>query len=300
MWFCVLVFTLACFDPTQSCKEELKKDPESSCNKCPAGFHKDTNTSKCRKCIGQSFTAIPNELSECIPCKRCDIGGSVCKSGFNKDELKRCQPCQMKECTTTSTPKLPNSTPNPTITKNIDTSHLLYNIMYVLLVLLVTTLLMACLLVLTKGGWRGHSCCANPEKEFQLPTRDTSANDANDFCLSAVPTKTLNITDGIPMMTLAHSAAKTEYDPLEEHWPATVLYAIIKEVPLRRWKEFLRVLSLPDRQLERVELEPGLGSIEKQYQMLRLWSQGPTASLEDVYSALLYMDLAGCVYQLQD
>lgn len=56
------------------------------------------------------------------------------------------------------------------------TAHLLYTMMYVLLVFLVTTLLMASLLVLTKGGWREHGCWANPEKELQLPTRDTSAN----------------------------------------------------------------------------------------------------------------------------
>ena len=41
-----------------------------------------------------------------------------------------------------------------------------------------------------------------------------SQTDAQEFCLSAVPSKTLNITEGIPMMTLAHSAAKTEFDPL--------------------------------------------------------------------------------------
>ncbi|XP_052338504.1 tumor necrosis factor receptor superfamily member 1A-like isoform X2 [Oncorhynchus keta] len=363
MWFCVLVLTLACLDSTQSCTEEvLKNDPESSCNKCPAGFHREENTSKCRKCIGQTFTAIVNDLSTCHRCRKCDIGVSqeekkgcepksdivcgckegfyptnlnkdlycescskckncslcsVCKSDINKDELKRCQPCQTKECTATSTHNLPNPTPNPAFIKNTDTYHLHYTMMYVLLVFLVTTLLMASLLVLTKGGWREHGCCANPEKKLQLPTRDTSANDQLHHQPNYPTSLTLNITEGIPMMTLAHSVAKTEFDPLitpllpdreprvprqdtqEEHWPATVLYAIIKEVPLRRWKEFLRVLSLTDRQLERVELEPGLGSIERQYQMLRLWSQGPTASLEDIYSALLYMDLAGCAYQLQ-
>ncbi|XP_068183922.1 tumor necrosis factor receptor superfamily member 1A isoform X2 [Antennarius striatus] len=162
-----------------------------------------------------------------------------------------------------------------------------------------------------------HCPCRSKKRDLQSQNVEPNLNDRCSHDGNGLTTLTFKILEeslgmdvsqhpGTPepsyIAPLVPYAEAAKQDEQSEHWPATVLYAIIKEVPLRRWKEFLRLLSVADQHLERVELEAGLGvgSIERQYQMLRLWSQHSSASMNAIFSALHFMDLTGCAQQLQE
>ncbi|XP_072442517.1 tumor necrosis factor receptor superfamily member 25-like [Chiloscyllium punctatum] len=76
------------------------------------------------------------------------------------------------------------------------------------------------------------------------------------------------------------------------------LYEIINVVPVRRWKELMRLLELRDCDIERIEMDVAQ-SRDQQYEMLRQWSQQQMASMESVYQALESMNLSGVVEELQ-
>ncbi|NXU78396.1 TNR25 factor, partial [Oreotrochilus melanogaster] len=76
------------------------------------------------------------------------------------------------------------------------------------------------------------------------------------------------------------------------------LYAVIDAVPVRRWKEFMRVLELREAEIDLVELEV-VHIRDQQYEMLKRWCQQTSATLDRVFAALERMELAGCAEVLR-
>ncbi|XP_069382042.1 tumor necrosis factor receptor superfamily member 25-like isoform X4 [Paralichthys olivaceus] len=289
---------------------------------CPAGYHKTGNCKApadyhtCQKCKDKEYTEIENTRTSCIRCsicshneveiKPCNSTNNVeceCKDGFfndGKNSDRSCSSCGCKFC---------KAVP-----------YMLWLFLWVVFVITVVLCQMLLLhLIKRKTGKPNKFLCWRTNKGVELQAEDAKSKEQESHQGSSLATLTFNISEESPMMDLSPCPVLSQRpaahicpllpnveqeavrrDKHSEHWPAIVLYAIIKEVPLRRWKEFLRLLSVADQQLERVELEAGLGSIEKQYQILRLWSQRSSAGLSDVFSALHYMDLSGCAQLLQE
>ncbi|NXQ35740.1 TNR25 factor, partial [Alaudala cheleensis] len=76
------------------------------------------------------------------------------------------------------------------------------------------------------------------------------------------------------------------------------LYAVIDVVPVRRWKEFMRMLELREAEIELVELEV-THIRDQQYEMLKRWCQQTSATMDHVFAALERMELAGCAEALR-
>ncbi|XP_032378017.1 tumor necrosis factor receptor superfamily member 25 isoform X2 [Etheostoma spectabile] len=296
---------------------------------CKAGYYnynpfiRDCKECSCKHCEEPGNYYKYQET--CQPCKSC-LHLPDCK----RKCTERAFPTSTDLSTSATTSASPvatttiasNNTSNPImnpVTPNLNEMPWLFFKVFLVTLLVTFLVFLLRLLLFARKLFRYPNClCWSAKKELKLPVEQPKFNEQSSHPGSSPNSLTFNISEETPMVTFSQSPATLQHpahiasllsdytavrqDEQSEHWPAIVLYAIIKEVPLRRWKEFLRLLSVADQQLERVELESGLGlsSIERQYQMLRLWSQRPSASLNDIFSALHYMDLSGCAQLLQE
>ncbi|XP_043981962.1 tumor necrosis factor receptor superfamily member 1A isoform X3 [Gambusia affinis] len=315
-----LTFCIRC----SSCGRGGVKKPCTSrsdevCNCPPGHYSKDGD---CKKCSENSSI---NDINEdyCDMCQPCQSQPCVKHPGCKTSPIIRPPPLQAALTTaSTAGPASPSGRPtrsttlktsSPTMEKVPNHSDTLFWLSFVGVVtslLLFWFLLLFCRNLLRKEAVLP---CWDKQKNLQRLPQELKLDEQRSHHCSSPTTQTFAVFEETPMMSLcqeppAHISGHVRHSlhtdaRRYEHcdrWPAIVLYAIIKEVPLRRWKEFLRLLSVPDQQMERVEMEAGLGSMEKQYQMLRLWSQRSSASLNEVYSSLHLMELSGCVQQLQE
>ncbi|KAK2851238.1 hypothetical protein Q5P01_007514 [Channa striata] len=284
---------------------------------CKEGYFYDNNGLTVKNCIPCESDGVNIDFKKC--CNSKCLNDTKCKQKCPASvTASSTSPTSTTELTTSPTTTATHSrnthsggTLNPIV---VPLSPKGEHILWVVLLVLVLVLVFGP--VLLKNPPESRGSCWTAKKNVQQQPRNPIFNEQHSHQGNSSTTVTLNICEETPILTLGHSPSTPEHpshmSPLlpnaehkaakQEHLPAFVHYEIIREVPLRRWKEFLRLLSVDDKQLERAELEAGLGvgSMERQYQMLRLWSQRSSASLNDVFSALHYMELSGCAQQLQE
>ncbi|XP_008273963.1 tumor necrosis factor receptor superfamily member 1A isoform X3 [Stegastes partitus] len=292
------------------CPTDFYYSSERHCTKCSHNRCIQDNDNhdfirKCQPCQKKQYLNVPACRSKCANIPLPTTASPSTTTAASKNTSTR---------PSSTGPVTSNSAPNPVVVRHNSGNHMPW--FYFVVVGIPSLLVFLLLLLFTRNQFRSQDTCQtwseNADLEFPAEQRRLPG--------SSPTTPTLTYTEESPMLFDSQSPPIPEHsapispqppdtdntvprqDEQSDRWPAIVLYAIIKEVPLRRWKEFLRLLSVADQQLERIELEAGLvlGSMEKQYQMLRLWSQRSTASLSDIFSALCHMELSGCAQLLQE
>ncbi|XP_047662756.1 tumor necrosis factor receptor superfamily member 25 isoform X2 [Tachysurus fulvidraco] len=277
---------------------------------CKAGFYTSYAYLSLRRC--ENCTNCKN----CSTCPECEgnCGMEICGIGLFLDQMGKCQSCADHNCLDKSCKSFCDKVVPASTTKWI-----------IALVIILTILLLlghfALFCFVCETSRRQGLCCwaqikyvnERPADHDEVPLNIPPSPDQpaehlkiylpkNMIPGSVVKDPRTIDSGGIRQTTdfLGDIKEPTTAEAEKEMWPAPMLYTIIRQVPVRRWKEFLRLLSLSDDQMERVELEARGSYLELQYQMLRLWTQMSGACLENIYSTLHYMDLSGCAEDLKE
>ncbi|XP_073459746.1 tumor necrosis factor receptor superfamily member 25-like [Aquarana catesbeiana] len=318
--------------------QSFDNEKNRCCRKCPEGQYveKPCNTSggppTCAVCKERTYLKLPNYKNSCIKCKSCDDEKQVevapctsstnreckCKEGFyvkgedcypctscpNRDikeicsnitdtvcgdclpnffeEKNECQPCNQsnKDCIEMPATCTPVCVP----IKEVET-----NILLVIFPVLLLVCALVGLFIYKYKFKKDHSLGGE---------RFTTCQAEEPISSKTHPEESILLTfDESPVPELC-SASNSQGQVPSVLQKGCALYDIIDCVPVKRWKELMRNLELPDNEIERVEMEVG-NFRDQQYEMLRRWCQLKTASVESVYQALDRMHLSGCLERLK-
>ncbi|NXS32706.1 TNR25 factor, partial [Pomatostomus ruficeps] len=258
---------------------------------------------KCQSCTGRLIQQPCSESQDTI----CD---STCEPDFYR-EGDECRPCRTsppdtcgKECQ-----KVCGS-------NNEEGSGLEY-----ILLGLTGPLFLGALAIYHKRKRLWHDALAGAPLPVAQATTSTAGAAATPWCQfnarrwdnlcwthPCSPQGTERVT-GTAKQSLKHQALLYE-QPSDEGDPSvppeprgallqgSQLYAVIDVVPVRRWKEFMRMLELREAEIELVELEV-VHIRDQQYEMLKRWCQQTSATLDHVFAALERMELGGCAEALR-
>ncbi|NXQ46527.1 TNR25 factor, partial [Catharus fuscescens] len=271
----------------RDCRHELSsKCSEFSCRKC-------------QPCTGRLIQQPCSETQDAI----CD---SNCKPDFYRDGDK-CQPCP------TSTLDACGKECQQVCRSNNDQGS---GLEYILLGL-TGPLFLGALAIYHKRKRLWHGSLAGGSLPMAQATSSMAGAAAAPWCRRwdnlcckqpCSPQGTERAT-GTAKQSLHHQALLRE-QPSDEGEPSappeprsallqgSQLYAVIDVVPVRRWKEFMRMLELREAEIELVELEV-VHIRDQQYEMLKRWCQQTSATLDHVFAALERMELAGCAEALR-
>ncbi|KAM8830228.1 tumor necrosis factor receptor superfamily member 1A isoform 1-T1 [Synchiropus picturatus] len=309
---CITTRTAAC--ECRACKEGTFTDRENMAKECQ----------RCGKCEGskrqiQKCNTTSDTVCECTDEFYDESGAVDCRS-CGQVSCKECEKnancwrkCNMSRCVSKKTPvnnvsKTPSVEPSvvpPTSVGN-PAGHWVWVVMLTSVLALYGFLLCIIYFFGRRCNFRTwcvkHSVIRPSEETYGPPSLPSNSVNTLVLTLSETsPMMTLSPQDPVPDAPASEPKMSRDQASLEK-LPPKVLYDIIKEVPLRRWKEFLRLLSVTDQQMDRVEVEAGLGLdyMEKQYQMLKIWNERSSSKIEEVFSVLHCMNLASCAEMLRE
>ncbi|KAE8593243.1 hypothetical protein XENTR_v10019044 [Xenopus tropicalis] len=260
-----------CHIETQSIAKNCSATANTQCKCIEGRYRKEDQCLLCTKCINREIlkNCSQNEDTEC----------GQCLPGFYEDQNK-CQPCpqSLQPCENqTDVTCTILCSPLHKVSENLYIGCSLIGLLAVLPIVVIFLY-----------------CCKRKkesleEQEIILREPETSVN-------LLIP----NQVGGKPEhSTLSPSSSNDNDGHCRILQKGRTLYDIIDCVPVKRWKEFMRTLELPDKEIEIVEIEYR-SFRDQQYEMLRRWCQFNMAAVETIYQALERMNLSGCADELRN